>query len=474
MSRDELIDQFGKEIGEAIPLTHTVDAAPSDKRRITDDFKRAEVFHVWDEINRQTLFVATGFGKPIDIQDDELGLRDFYPIPEPLFYNQTGNRIEPVPMYVYYQDQANELNEITKRITRLTKELKRRGVYDASIPKLKDLIESKDNTFKGVEDFSALQQKGGIDALIAEMDISRIAQVVAGLYQQRAEIIGIIHQLIGLGDIQRAKTDPRETFGAQKLKSRYGSLRPSEMQKEVQRFVRDILSIQAEIIGNRFSSQSIAIMANVEPRTEVIPDPINPQAPKEITIAPVDYVESVIKPIIDDQEPAQINIDIDTDSTIAVDEEQEKADMAEFTNVMAQFAQASPILGEAYGEDVMIGMLVEVMKRYKLSRRIQEQMLDRIEEIRNAPPEQPQPSEAQIKAQMEQQKLALEAEKFQVEAQLKAEELRLKSIDMGVKSNLNERKFQFEVAQAITETGITQEKLELEKVNPNKNVSAGV
>jgi hypothetical protein len=81
----------------------------------------------------------------------------------------------PTPEFNSYSDQADDLDEITARISKLTRALKRRGVYDQSIKELKRLANAGDNEFIPVENYKALSEKGGIQAR-SRPRISRLFQ----------------------------------------------------------------------------------------------------------------------------------------------------------------------------------------------------------------------------------------------------------------------------------------------------------
>ena len=110
----------------------------------------------------------------------------------------------PVPEYVQYQDQAEELDAVSARITILVDGLRRRGVYDASQPELEKLAEADDNTFVPIENFAGLMEKGGLQNMIMEMPIEGIAKVLIQLYSQRDQIKQAIYEIT-----QNAADPPR-------------------------------------------------------------------------------------------------------------------------------------------------------------------------------------------------------------------------------------------------------------------------
>ena len=81
----------------------------------------------------------------IDERPDPLELEGFFPCPKPLFATTTSDSLVPVPDFLLYQDQANELDILSDRIDGLVKALRLRGVYDASQPALQRLLTEGDN-----------------------------------------------------------------------------------------------------------------------------------------------------------------------------------------------------------------------------------------------------------------------------------------------------------------------------------------
>src|SRR6185503_10647693 len=170
------------------------------------------------------------------------------PLPEPIAFYTATDSIVPEPEFHVYQDQADDLDEIIGRISRLTKALKRRGVYDQSVKELSRLANAGDNTFIPVENYQALATKGGLAAAFQSEDISLIAAVLIQLYQQRDMLIKAIWEIVGIADIQRGASNPNETLGAQQLKAQFGGQRMMKRQRAIQKWVRDLLKLKAEII----------------------------------------------------------------------------------------------------------------------------------------------------------------------------------------------------------------------------------
>ncbi len=220
-----------------------------------------EIWEIWNKPTKKRLYVARGYKDPLSVDDDPYGLKGFFPCPEPLYSVTTTDRMVPEPEFLQYQDQANELDIISTRITRLTDKLKWNGIYDATISEsnvLVDMASADDGEFLPHQNFQQIRDKGGINAAFGFRPIELIEPVIASLDQRRKDLIQTIYEITGISDIIRGATDPRETKGAQQIKAQFGSMRLQARQREVQRFIRDLYRIMAEIIAEHFTGETLA------------------------------------------------------------------------------------------------------------------------------------------------------------------------------------------------------------------------
>src|SRR5690606_20011998 len=140
--RQELIDNFGEELGNAIPLT-TRDNPGKDDNDDRDGYGEptdaagatlAEVWEIWNKAKREVLFVCPAYKAGFLRQAaDPLQLSGFFPCPEPLTMFRKISSMIPVPLYKLYEEQAKELNRVTNRINALIRMLKVRGAYDSTV-----------------------------------------------------------------------------------------------------------------------------------------------------------------------------------------------------------------------------------------------------------------------------------------------------------------------------------------------------
>ena len=177
---------------------------------------------------------------------------------------KTTTSLQPIPEYCMYQDQAEELDLITTRISRLVDALKRRGIYDASAEgsdnQLSQLADAADNQFLPYKNFSVLLEKGGLANVFMTEDLKPIIEVLDKLQQHRITLVQTIYEITGITDIIRGASNPNETATA-----RQGSRFPStEGQKRIQTFIRDLFRIKAEIMAEHFTREQLQEMTSID------------------------------------------------------------------------------------------------------------------------------------------------------------------------------------------------------------------
>lgn len=267
LTRDQL-KALNPEIGALVNLDYQ-EGNPGE-REASDPppeiFKRARVWEIWDKDTRQVIFIAASYGDaPLKIEADPLGLKGFFPIPRPLYAITTSDSLVPIPPYRMYKAQAEELDRVTKRIMSLISVLKWRGVRDATITEFEALKDAEDGELVPMEDAAQLYaQAGGLEKAIYMLPIDKLITVVRELSVHREEIKQVIFEITGIADIMRGQSDPRETKGAQQIKTQWGSLRIQRRQAEVARYARDLLRLMAEIIANKFSDETLIAISGVQ------------------------------------------------------------------------------------------------------------------------------------------------------------------------------------------------------------------
>ncbi|HEY6019333.1 MAG TPA: hypothetical protein VIY48_05340, partial [Candidatus Paceibacterota bacterium] len=147
LQREDLVEQFGEEIGNAVKLDATTD---DDINKMAEHeaepFKTAEVWEIWCKDSKKVYFISASYKvSPLKTVDDPLQLKGFFPCPRPVYAIEDVESLTPIPLYEQYKEQAEELNRISVRINKIIDALKVRGIYDATISEMAEVMRGADN-----------------------------------------------------------------------------------------------------------------------------------------------------------------------------------------------------------------------------------------------------------------------------------------------------------------------------------------
>lgn len=267
-----------KKFGVRLPLRgEQKDTGGKDTKDPKTPWARAEVWEIWDKENECLWFWCKGYQKvlvPAELKadanangsiPDPLGIRGFWPFPEPVMSNLTTSKLIPRPDYAMSRDQYESINDLTTRIGLLRDVVKAAGVFDQSVGELGQILEGSDNKLVPATNYAALAEKGGIAACIAWLPLADIVAALDKLRDVRNEEINLHFQTSGVSDIMRGEaTAPGTTATEQAIKAKFASVRQDKAQKRFARFAGDGQRIRAEIICKHFSDETILARSNAQ------------------------------------------------------------------------------------------------------------------------------------------------------------------------------------------------------------------
>lgn len=478
MSRQDLVEKFGDEIGKKIPLDH----APMDDRESgaskhtsvdNEDANQATVYEIWWRPERRVYFIAKEFDKCLIPEgldsdgegiDDPLKLEGFFPCPAPLNATMTNDTLIPVPDYVEAEDQYMQIDELTKRIDILVNACKVRGVYDASAQGIKRVFkEGQEPDLIPIDSWAMFAEKGGLKGAIDWVPIEDIAGTLKILIEVRQQIMTDLDMVTGISDINRGTSDPRETMGGVRIKQNASSGRLAERQEEMARYCKDIICIMGEIISELYSPETLIQVSGALHDEGLDPPALAPQAinaaplPSQIVHnggppmgqaqpMPTNSPPNVPSATLPQETPEQkdqrklmmimnaidllrndklrgFRIDIETDSTVQNDPAEEKAAATEFISEVTKFIQISAEVTMQVPEFAPLAakMLQFAIRRWRVGRDLEssiEDFADKVElDAKQAATQPKQPSPEQVKAQSEKEKAMAEIERQKIENQ---------------------------------------------------------
>ena len=438
MTRAQL-EALSETNGGKVPLDHSIQGESKDasKGPEGDVFKRALVWEIWDKGKREVVFVAPSFPKAfVSREADPLKLRGFYPIPRPLHDINRPDDLVPVCPFTLYEEQANELDEISKRIRKLTKAIKAKGLGDASLAAaLRSLGQVDDGEIAPIDQTFATAQMGGIEKAIWFMPIEAMVETLAQLVAQREQIKQTIYEIIGISDILRGQVDPREKAQQSNLKAQWGASRLHTRQKEAARYARDLIRIMSEIIAEHFEPQILQVISAM------------PVTPEHSAFMKNDALMS-------------FRVDIETDSTIQADTQRTQQNVGQFVQGFGTFMQAmGPAVQAGFMPvDVAADMLKSFARVFKLGKQA-EDALERLGEQAAEQAQQPKQDPEMAKAEAEIQRKNQEAE---LKAQVEQHKLQLAEQKAASDRQIAELKMQLEQQRMAMEAASKQQELAMQ------------
>jgi hypothetical protein len=474
-TREEIKERFGEKVATAANYDAKMpgmlaDRGASSPGEMADEYCR--IYEIWDKRAKVVTWISEGMNdSAMDEGEPPIDFAAFFPCPRPAYSTHTSKSLIPRPDYVYYRDQAKEINDLTDKISNMMDWLVVKAFVPGSPSRVADAIEevirSNDNRemFVQVDDMRAWTEGGGAAKLIDWMPIDMIISAIQAAVAAREQLIQDVFQITGLSDILRGATDPNETLGAQELKSQTSSRRLRNTKDEISRMCRDVGRLCAEVVAQKFEPETIAALTGYSyeaeplgvamPGIQVVggnggpplPQPGMPQqlpmqgaAPegasptKPLTFGPAEMQ------LLRDDRLRSFRIDVETDSTGQADEAAEQQRATEFVTSVDGFInnsiptlQAAPELAPLMGE--MLGFII---RRFRAGRGLEESaekayasVMQRASAAQNAEPS-PDPAaiKAQADAQATQQKMQADAQ-AQQQAMMMAQQQHQQALEMA-------------------------------------------
>tara|TARA_B110000285_G_scaffold230269_1_gene296561 strand:- start:125 stop:2251 length:2127 start_codon:yes stop_codon:yes gene_type:complete len=459
MTRDQLVERFGKEMGEAIPLTKTTRIVEDEslQEEAADSFKRGEVWEIWDKDKKQVVWYCADYEKLLDVKPDPFGLTGFFPVPRPMASNLTTSAYMPIPDFTMAQDLYNEIDNLETRIAMLTQAVKAVGVYNSAIDGVKRmLVEGVENDLIPVDNWAVFSENGGMQGVIDWLPIETIAGVLNQLIARRNDCKSQLFEISGMSDIMRgaaASAGGPVSATERALEARFASVRIAALQDEFSTYATDLIRLRAEIISKHFSPEQIVKQSNI----------LNTPDGKDQQL-----IQQAVELIKNSQELVW-RVQVRPESVAMVDFAALKQERTEYLMAVSQFLQSSGPLIEK--EPASAPMLMEMLKwglaGFKGSQDI-EGVIDRAMEQMAQKLAQPQEQQPDPEAQKMQMQMQLEQTKSQAAMQLEqaknqgAMQLEQQGLQIDMQRIQAELQAKIQEKQADIQQDITKEKAQLE------------
>lgn len=425
MDESECKSRFGDRAEFLNYTERPFDDENSDGRNEPQNFiePQASIWEIWDKTTKKVYFICETSPTALDIQDDPLGLPDFFPTDKPLTANIHTSKFLPIADYTVLQDQYNDLNEVNNRISRLVRAARLAGVYDESQAAVKLVLDGAAETqLIPVKDFAGFSEKGGLRGAIDWMPLEQVNATINALSLRQEALKQQIYELTGISDIIRGATSPYETAAAQGMKMQSASIRLQGKQTDVAEYLSSLIIRKAHLMLKFYTPERLLERCGTLA-----------QADQQLVPAAIQLLQNELL--------TSLKLDISTDS---LQQPNWARDQQERTQLITAFGsligQALPAAKEFPAIAPLLGHMVKLgVAGLPAGREIEGELEMALQSLRQQSQQsQSQPSQeeqqAQQAAQQAQQKMQFEMQMAQEELQMKKEqaaaELQLKREQM--------------------------------------------
>ncbi|RWX39025.1 hypothetical protein [Rhizobium leguminosarum] len=468
MTDEELEKRFGPDAMTSLQAQGAGSNKGSNQTERAENEGKTHVWEIWCKSENYTVWIADGAPVALEVSEPPLDLTHFWPCPRPAYGTMSTSSLIPVPDYVYYQQQCDEIDLLTKRVNKLTDQLRLKVFYPSGDGAISPAIEKamrpeNDTVMVPIPEWAAFTDKGGSKAIVT-LPIDEVQKVIIACIQARKQLIEDVYQITGISDIVRGDTQASETATAQRIKSQWGSIRIRDRQSELARFARDIIRLAGEIICDQFQPETLMLVSGIKLPTmaekqqvqmqmqqmqmaaqqaaaraeqmgQAAPPPpqIPPQLEQMMQQPTIDEVVQLLR----NDSIRGFQIDIETDSTIEPDEDAEKQRRMEFVQMIGGFLQQAGAMAQQNPMlvPVMVETLLFAARGFRAGRQLEstlEQVGAQLSEAATAPKPPPEPpaeqmiklKTAEVKAGAEQRKAELGVAQAEIEHRAVVEQAR--------------------------------------------------
>ena len=402
LSKDAAEKRFGEDACKDLQFRQHSPYGDNDNGGGSDEdkdvIKKADIWEIWDKDSRKVFWWSKGCDKVLDIKDDPLGLKGFFPCPPFFLANPTTTNYMPTADFKLSEDLYNQIDLLETRITKITEAVKVVGVYDKSSTGVKEMMsDATENQLIPVENWAMFGEKGGLQGQIDWLPVQEIAKTLNELVQQRAQQIALLQQVSGMADVMRGGLDNQyEGVGQTNTKAKFGSARIQALQDEFAQFAGDLMQLKGEIIEKHFDPQTIVQKSNIAHSMDA------------------EEVEQALQ-IIKDPKIA-FRIAIRPESVAMVDFAQLQSERTDFMGALSMFLQsAGPMMEKDKATTpYLLKLLQWTMAGFKGASEI-EGVMDKaieasLEQAKQPPPPDPALAAEQAKQQSEMAKIQAKAQ----------------------------------------------------------------
>lgn len=373
-----------KEFGDVVKGIETDDTqSDEDKKRTKDLFTYWEI---WDKTTKSIYWVCELVkGKFLRKEKDIYEFAKFFPSPTPVVVNEHYNSVYPSPDWSLTKDLYENLHLLAQRINVITKTIKGSPIFDGSQDAIATMFEQVgDGKAVGVSNFKDLFNRGGLEALIMFPPYEKLAGVLQNIVQAFNQQKVDLDEIRGISDIIRGASDPATSATAERIKKAAANNRFALRQKQFAQFVCETIQMMVDLGYKTFEDKQIKEVVGYNYLDEE--DKAN-------------FDAALV--ILRDDKARLVRIDIETDSLVALNEQDNKQDAMDLLNAMGPLSQALSNIRETPEAAPALTKIIQIaLDKFRLGKQASSEVSSLFntlaEKMANPPEMQPPPPDPKL------------------------------------------------------------------------------
>lgn len=428
------------------------------------DFYEKEVY--WWAENGSKFITPKGYLTPNneEMDDPRNGLYDlerFFPVPDPFIMNAPTSEFWPVPEYYQLVEIFEDIHTIFSRMVAMTKAIRSRLLFDNNVEGLQEALnEAAAGDAIGVTNLSAsLAAAGGtLEGVVQYIPVAQLIEGLSQLYTALEQRLNIVYKLTGTSDLlQGLITDQTQrTFGERQMTEKYALNQLAEPQRKMAQFVCDAYELMTEMAIKNFKDASLDMY--------IMPQTLPPEHQQRYKSA-----MGMLK-----EDFKRFRIELETDSTIALNEEFDKQMRAEFVNAITSSIEKTASIAESSPELVQIDLhaMKFLIQGFRQAKMFQSEITESIDNVIKA--SQERAKNAKPPFDKDQAMFGLEQQRLQTDNQLALAKLtsdeRIEMAKLNLDSQIAQIKNSVDQFRLQLEQGEKQADLQLEYQKLNASI----
>lgn len=446
LSRDEAEALFGEEFADSLEYNSFPEEVKNRERTAANTRDKvegkAEMWEIWHEATGKVYHLQTSGDKRVFAWPPPIDYEGFY-CSVVLDSTTDPDCLIPTSDYALSKDQILEIERFTTRIAWVTDAIKVSGGYNKILGKeVEQILKGGDNKFVPLDPPG--DASTDISNAIYTLPLDVYAQVLQTLMEQREISLQKLRDKLGASEVMRGTTDPRKTATAARLENQWSSLRLIVKQNRFAKFISEGVSRIGVIISQQFDPERILELG------------------QGMTLFNGDQQAAMAAiGIIKNKAERCYNIKISTDSLVAVDARQERADTAEtISAVVSMFKEMGgvietypPLLGwamaltERFTRSLRYGKEVEGINQQALAQ-LGPMIQQKTQQAQQTPPD-PATVQAQSRLQVAQIQAQSAEKKSMVEMQLQGMKAQIEQARFALDSQIATQEMQIKIITAL-------------------------